>query len=129
MYAIEADAAKTLIVISALGDVTAEEVREAARQVREIVQDFAPGFCVLTDFRWLQKMDPAAATHVGKIMDAVAEKQVGSVLRVIPDPQKDIGFNILSQFHYGSKVSVRTFATLADAVAVMAEPRTNQSTE
>ena len=61
-------------------------------------------------------MDSAAARHIAKIMDAVAEKEVASVTRVIPDPHKDIGLNILSHFHYGPHIQIATFATLADAV-------------
>ena len=36
--------------------------------------------------------------------------------RVMPDPHKDIGLNILSQFHYGANVKIATFETLADAL-------------
>jgi hypothetical protein len=36
---------------------------------------------------------------------------------VVPDPHKDIGLNILSQFHYGPEVRVMTFESLADALA------------
>ena len=43
-------------------------------------------------------------------------KDVASVTRVMPDPHKDIGLNILSQFHYGPEVNITTFETLADAV-------------
>ena len=55
-----------------------------------------------------------------KIMDALAEKGVASVSRVIPDPHKDIGLNILSQFHYGPEIKIATFETLADALQSMA---------
>jgi hypothetical protein len=34
----------------------------------------------------------------------------------MPDPHKDIGLNILSQFHYGTDVKIATFETLADAL-------------
>ena len=61
-------------------------------------------------------MDPAAGRHIAKIMDALAEKGVVSVTRVMPDPHKDIGLNILSQFHYGTNVKIATFETLADAL-------------
>ena len=50
------------------------------------------------------------------MMDALAEKGVASVTRVMPDPHKDIGLNILSQFHYGTNVKIATFETLADAL-------------
>ena len=34
----------------------------------------------------------------------------------MPDPHKDIGFNILSHFHYDPKIDIFTFETLADAL-------------
>ena len=40
--------------------------------------------------------------------------------RIMPDPHKDIGLNILSQFHYGPEVTITTFETLADAVQSIA---------
>jgi hypothetical protein len=61
-------------------------------------------------------MDAAAAPHIADIMDALAAKQVATVLRVMPDPRKDIGLNILSQFHYGPSIRILTFETLADAI-------------
>ena len=65
-------------------------------------------------------MDSAAAHHVADIMDALAEKRVASVTRVMPDPHKDIGLNILSQFHYGPEIKIATFETLADALQSLA---------
>ena len=88
----------------------------AAQRIREVLQDVAPGLRVLADFRWLESMDSAAARHIAEIMDALAEKEVVSVTRVMPDPHKDIGLNILSQFHYGPLVQIATFETLADAL-------------
>jgi hypothetical protein len=121
MYSIEIDRSKRLLVISALQQVTAEQAKLAAKQVRELVRDVAPGFRVLADFRWLESMDSAAAPHVARIMDTLAEKGVSSVTRVMPDPHKDIGLNILSQFHYGPEIQIATFETLADAVQSLAE--------
>ena len=34
----------------------------------------------------------------------------------MPDPHKDIGLNILSQFHYGPEIAITTYETLADAL-------------
>src|SRR6266576_2462668 len=116
MYALELDRSKRLLVISAAQRVTAEEANRAAQRIRELLQDVAPGFHVLADFRWLESMDSAAARHIAEMMDALAEKNVASVTRVMPDPHKDIGFNILSQFHYGVNVKIATFESLADAV-------------
>jgi anti-anti-sigma regulatory factor len=121
MYSIEIDRSKRLLVISALQQVTAEQAKLAAKRVRELVRDVAPGFRVLADFRWLESMDSAAAPHVARIMDTLAEKGVASVTRVMPDPHKDIGLNILSQFHYGPEIQIAAFETLADALQSLTE--------
>jgi hypothetical protein len=116
MYAVELDQSKRLLVISGVQRVTAEQAKLAAQRVRELLQDVEPGLRVLADYRWLDSMDPGAAPHVAEIMDALAEKRLASVTRVFPDPHKDIGLNILSQFHYGPDVTITTFDTLADAL-------------
>lgn len=123
MYTVELDRSKRLLVISAALRVTADQAKLAAERVRELLQDVAPGFRMLADFRWLDAMDSAAARHIADIMDALAEKGVASVTRVIPDPHKDIGLNILSQFHYGPEIKIATFQTLADALESMATQR------
>ena len=120
MYAVELDRSKRLLVISAAQRVTAEQAKLAAQRVGELLQDVAPGFRVLADFRWLELMDSAAARYIAEIMDALAKKNVASVTRVMPDPHRDIGLNILSQFHYGANVTITTFETLADAVQSIA---------
>ena len=123
MYAVELDQSKRLLVISAVQRVTAAEAKLAAQRVRELLQDVVPGFRVLADFRWLDSMDSASARYIAEIMDALAEKGLASVTRVIPDPLKDIGLNILSQFHYGPEIKIATFETLADAMQSIAAER------
>ncbi|MEY2558521.1 MAG: hypothetical protein QOE34_1946 [Verrucomicrobiota bacterium] len=126
MFSVEADHSKRLVVISVAGHITADDAKAAAQQVRELLQNIAPGFRALSDFRWLESMQTAAAPHVAEIMDALAEKKVSSVVRVIPDPRKDIGLNILSPFHYGPEIPTITFETLADAVQSLAEQTTDR---
>jgi hypothetical protein len=119
MYSVESDRSKQLLVISAAGRVTKKEVESVALRVREMMKEITPGFRVLTDFRWLERMDPAAAVPLAEIMDALAEKGVAAVVRVIPDPHKDIGLNILSQFHYGPQIKLVTFESLAEALSAL----------
>ena len=116
MCTVKLDRSKRLLVISAAQRATAQEVKTVAQRVREVLQDVPPGFRVFVDFRWLESMDSAAAPHLAEIMDTLTEKGVGSVARVLSDPHKDIGLNILSQFHYGPHVQIETFETLADAL-------------
>jgi hypothetical protein len=120
MYSVEIDKSKRLLVISAAGDVTKKEMKDAAKKVRNLLREAETGLHALTDLRWMNSMDPGAAPHIAEIMDALAEKQVASVTRVVPDPHKDIGFNILSKFHYDSNMKIFTFETLADALQSLA---------
>src|SRR5438034_10778294 len=101
MYVVELDRSKRLLVISAVQRVTAEQAKLAARRIRELLQDVTPGFRVLADYRWLDSMDSGAARHIAEIMDALAEKGVVSVARVLPDPHKAIGLHLRSLFVYG----------------------------
>ena len=119
MYSVESDRSKQLLVISAAARVTKKEVESVALRVREMMKEVTPGFRVLTDFRWLERMDPAAAVPLAEIMDALAEKDVAAVVRVVPDPHKDIGLNILSQFHYGPQIKLVTFESLAEALSAL----------
>jgi len=85
--------------------------------VREALRDAAPSSRVLTDFRWLESMGPAAAPYIAEIMDALAEKKVASVIRIIPDPGKDIGMiNILSQSRCSRELPISTVETLVDGL-------------
>jgi hypothetical protein len=116
MFSVEIDRSKRLLVVSAAGHVSKEEVQAAAEQVRKALREVAPGLRALTDFRWLQSMHPSAAPHIAQIMDALAQKQVASVIRIIPDPGKAIGFNILSQFRYSHELPITTVETLVEAL-------------
>jgi hypothetical protein len=120
MYSVEADSTRRFLVISVAGKVAAAEARETGERVRDLLRTIEPGFVALTDFRWLQSMETGAAPFIGEIMDQLSAAKVSAVVRVVPDPHKDIGLNILSKFHYRSDTRVATFETLADAVQSLA---------
>lgn len=120
MFVVEADTTGQLLVLSVAGVVTADESRETVARVRKKLETLAPGFVTLVDFRWLESMATDAAPFVAEIMDLLAAKKVSAVVRVMPDPHRDIGLNILSPFHYGPDVRLMTFTTLADAIQALA---------
>jgi hypothetical protein len=43
------------------------------------------------------------------------------VVRIIPDPRKDIGLSIMSVFHYRRGVRIVTCETLAEALSALAD--------
>ena len=121
MFSIEASEAKRLMKISWSGQVHLDEMRRCAEEVGVMAAKMRPGFRVLADMTDLESMDSAGAPYIGSVMDVCATKQVEHVIRVIPDPRKDIGLNILSHFHYGSKVRVTICENLADAMRQLTE--------
>ena len=121
MVSVEISESKRLLVFSAAGHVSREEVKQAAEEVRNALQDVAPGLRALTDFRWLDSIRPSAAPHIAEIMELLAEKQVASVIRIIPGPGKNIGLNILSQFHYAPELPITTVETLVEALDRLVE--------
>jgi hypothetical protein len=54
-------------------------------------------------------------------MDLLNKRSVSKVVRVIPDPQKDIGLNILSLFHYRRGLPIVTCETMDEAMAALAD--------
>jgi hypothetical protein len=121
MVSVEISESKRLLVFSAAGHVSREEVKQAAAEVRNALQDVAPGLSALTDFRWLDSIRPSAAPHIAEIMELLAEKQVASVIRIIPGPGKNIELNILSQFHYARELPITTVETLVEALDRLVE--------
>ena len=121
MFSIEIEDAKALFKITWSGQVHPDETRRCVEEVGAAIADFRPGFRALVDMTNLESMDLACAPHLGSLMDLCAAKQVEHVIRVIPDPRKDIGLNIMSSFRYGSKVRVTVCETLGEAIRQLAE--------
>jgi hypothetical protein len=121
MFSIEASDAERLLKIIWSGHVDSEEMRKCAEEIGVAVSKMRPGFRILADMTDLHSMDYAGAPYIGLVMDLVVAKQVEHVVRVIPDPHKDIGLSIMSHFHYGSKVRITVCENLADAVLRLAE--------
>ena len=121
MFSIETSDTERLIKLSWLGRVDLDEMRRCAEEIRVTTSKMRPGFRVLVDMTELESMDYAGAPYIGSIMDLCVAKQVEHVVRVIPNPHKDIGMNIMSYLRYGSKVRVTICENLADAMQQLAE--------
>jgi hypothetical protein len=112
---IHIETAKNLVTLRYNGHVTVEQSEHAFEELQQALQRVEPGFQLLTDLSTLEIMDYDCAPSIKKAMDVMREKGISHVVRVIPDPHKDIGFNIMSHFHYGHGVRITTCATLEEA--------------
>jgi hypothetical protein len=93
-----------------------EELAKAREDVQALLADLPPGFRLLADLSLLEFMNPECLTEIGHTMDLIDQKGVSLIVRVIPDPAKDIGLNILTVFHYPHQPRVITCQNLAEAL-------------
>jgi anti-anti-sigma regulatory factor len=115
----EVNAPKNLLTISYVQHVDAKEMKQAEEQLQLFLHELKPGFRLLADLTNLELMDLACVPHLRRMMDLCNRKGVEKVVRVIPDPNKDIGMNILSLFHYHRRVKIVTCETLTEAIKLL----------
>ncbi len=119
MFHVEADKPFRLLKVIFSQHVGPEELRAGFEQVQILLADMPPRFRLLVDLSGLESMDISSAAEIGKAMDLFDAKGVATVVRVLPDPRKDIGLNILSLFHYGPNVQIVTCRNLEEAHRIL----------
>ena len=122
MFQAELDSAANLLKVSFSGTVGPDEAKHCVEESRALLRPVPPGFRLLTDLSGLEKMDLACVPFLNQMMDLCNEKGVATVVRIIPDPRKDIGLNILSLFHYERRVQILTCETRLEAMKLLAKP-------
>jgi anti-anti-sigma regulatory factor len=105
-FSAEADLSQRLLKVSYSHVVGIEEARGCLEKVKSLMQGLQPGFRFLTDFTNLESMDASCSDYMTQMMDLCDEQGVAMVLRVASDQSKDIGFNIMSIFHYTRDVVI-----------------------
>ena len=121
MFEVDADKSSNLLKISFSGHVDPEQAARSVEKVRAFLAEMTEGFRLLTDMSGLDAMDIGCTPHIRKAMDLCNKKGIALVVRVIPDPRKDIGFNILSIFHYRRGVRIVTAETLDEGLKALGD--------
>jgi len=120
MFRTEFDRSQRLLKITVAGHSTPEEASSCLDSLRSLLADVQPGFRLFTDLAGLLSMPSTAAPYIGQIMESCAEKGVELVVRLLPaEPSKDIGFAIISQFHYAPDIRIVTCATMEEATSYL----------
>jgi anti-anti-sigma regulatory factor len=121
MFTVKIDQSRNALTISYEGRVTPDEIRLCADEVRLALKILQPDFKLIVDLTGLESMDVACSPLIAEIMEICNAAGVAEVLRIIPDPTRDIGLQILSFFHYGGDVYIRTCASADEAAAILKE--------
>ncbi len=116
MFIANCDRFRRLLRLTMSGHVAGEQLRLGLKTIRSVVADLEPEFSVLTDLSKLELMEASCVPYIQTKMDLLRERHARTVARVIPDPHKDIGFEIMSLFHYRHEVPTATFVNLDDAL-------------
>ena len=119
MIKFEVDQLKNLLTIRYAGAVEPAEVESRLEDMRSNLAQLQSGFRLLVDLTELQSMDVACAPFIEKAMDLCNEKGACLIVRVIPDPHRDIGLKIMSIFHYDSDVQILNCQTLEQAEEIL----------
>jgi hypothetical protein len=112
---LETDSARHILRLHYRGTVLPAHVKAQIGPVQEGLKKLSKGFVLVTDLTGLEAMDLDCVGYVTKIMDLCYAAGVGKVVRIIPDPSKDIGLNLLSHVHYRGRVPMATCETQAEA--------------
>jgi hypothetical protein len=115
----EVDQPQNLLVIRYSGLVGPDETERGLGDVRAGLAQLKSGFRLLADLTELESMDLACVPFIEKAMELCNQKGTSMVVRVIPDPQRDIGLQIMSIFHYRGDVKIVTCETLAQAKEIL----------
>ncbi len=119
-FEIQTEALPHLVRLRYLGHVTVAGAKACCDEVERLLPQTCAGFTVLTDLSGLDSMDLDCVPHITRMMDLSRASGIGMVVRVIPDRDKDIGFNILSIIHYRRGVRIVTCETLVEAERIVA---------
>src|SRR5438552_15807378 len=122
MFYVETDPGNNLLKINYSERVGLEEAKRCAAQVQTLLPELKPGFRLLTDLTGLEIMETSCIPVIRQVMDMLNKHGVKQVVRVIPDPRKDVGLNIMSLFHYRRDVSIVTYEKLEEALGALEKP-------
>lgn len=121
MFQVETDKSKNLLRTAFSQRVTPDETARWREKFGESVASLSAGFKLITDLTALDSMDMACAPDIEWAMDVCNKAGISKVVRIIPDPQKDIGLRIMSLFHYRRGVPIITCNTMEEALAALAD--------
>ena len=120
MFLAASNKARRLLHLSYIGRVSVDDLQHGSKELVVLLAELPAGLRVLVDLERLESMDTGCAKVLGRIMEVIEQHGMELVVRVIPDPTKDIGFNIISRFHYRSSPRTITCKNMMEAAKLLA---------
>jgi hypothetical protein len=115
MVLVTSNKARQLLYVGYIGQVRPADLARSYSDLEALLAELSPDFRVLADLSQLEEMGLDCMTEIGRAMELFDRSGVGMIVRVIPDPAKDIGFNISSNFHYQRRPQIATCKNMTEA--------------
>ena len=121
MFLATINKSKQLLVMSFIAEVRVEDLAQSHDEVALMIDELNSDFRLLTDLTRLDSMGVECGNEIGRIMELCDQKGVKLVIRVIPDPTKDIGLSILALFHYKHPPRTVTCQSFVEAAKLLSD--------
>ena len=115
MVEVRVNNTNNVMVFTFRGIVDVQQVEELYTNIQQIISKLESGFKILTDLSLLESIDTKTHLVIENMMQLCNQHGVSKVIRVIPDSNKDIGFNIMSLFNYSPDVGIVTYQSIEEA--------------
>ena len=115
MFSIKFDKKHNLLTIIFRHHFDVQQGRLLCKRLEAELSKAKKKFMVLTDLTDLDSFDKPSYEYIQKMMVLCNTYGISKVFRIIPDEAKDMGFNIMSIFHYSKDVKIHTYKTREEA--------------
>lgn len=115
MFDVNIDIPKNKFILIYKDYFDSDDAKKLCQKIEQVLPLLKKGITVLTDLSSLKHMDADSRGYLQKAMDLLNEYGVSKLIRIIPDPQRDIGFNIMTIFHYSEHVATITCRSMKEA--------------
>ena len=111
----EVDVSLNLLRTRFSGHPTKPDLEAGVATIRAALGQMRPGFTILADWSGIEGLELDSAPYIAEIMEMVRANHAALVVRVLPEPSKDIGINILSVVHLRGSARTVTAENLEEA--------------
>jgi anti-anti-sigma regulatory factor len=125
MVKVRYDRKRNTVIVEFEGNVDAEQAKHFFADLDEVRPKLETTFRLLTDFSLVDSMEFSVKGEIEKAMDLFNAQGVTEIIRVIPDANMDIGFNLMSAAHYSKQIKVHTVRSRQQAEAHLGSEKTD----
>jgi hypothetical protein len=125
MVKVRYDRKRNIVIVEFEGNVDAEQAKQFFAHLERVRPKPEKDFKLLTDFSLVDTMEFSVKREIEKAMDLFNAQGVTEIIRVIPDPNMDIGFDLMSTAHYSKQIKVHTVRSRREADAYLGSENTD----